>query len=166
MKTFQIGGIHPAENKLSAEREIQVLAPPETAYIPVSQHLGAPAKAVVDRGDHVRTGQLIAKSSGFVSANIHSSVTGNVLKIDRITDSSGYKQTAIIIETTEEEWHPGIDTSSDIEPDIKNTSGEIIQKIIEAGIVGLGGAAFPSHVKLSLPKEKYARALIINGAEC
>ncbi|UCG27581.1 MAG: electron transport complex subunit RsxC [Bacteroidales bacterium] len=166
LKTFHKGGIHPVENKFSAGREIRVLPPPEVVYIPLSQHLGAPAKLIIDRGEKVKTGQLVAKSTGFVSVNIHSSVSGTVRKIDQVQDGSGYKRTAILIETCEDEWQPGIDLSPDINTDIQYSPEEIIRKTLYAGIVGLGGAAFPSHVKLSIPRGKHARALIINGAEC
>lgn len=166
LKTFHKGGIHPVENKFSAGREIRVLPPPEVVYIPLSQHLGAPAKLIIDRGEKVKTGQLVAKSTGFVSVNIHSSVSGTVRKIDQVQDGSGYKRTAILIESCEDEWQPGIDLSPDINTDIQYSPEEIIRKTLYAGIVGLGGAAFPSHVKLSIPRGKHARALIINGAEC
>jgi len=89
LKTFSRGGVHPPEHKLSAGNKIIELTPPEVAVIPVSQHLGAPAKGLVNRGDQVKVGQLIAESSGFVSTNIHSSVSGKVLKVDQFMDSSG-----------------------------------------------------------------------------
>jgi Na+-translocating ferredoxin:NAD+ oxidoreductase subunit C len=81
LKTFKVGGVHPPENKLSAGKKIEVLPIPKTVFIPVAQHIGAPSTAVVNKGDVVKTGQIIAKSSGFVSTNIHSSVSGKVKKL-------------------------------------------------------------------------------------
>ncbi len=166
IKTFPNGGVHPAEDKFAAGSPIKVLPAPETVIIPVSQHIGAPAEPVVAKGDKVKTGQLIAKSKGFVSANIHSSVTGTVKKIDRETDSSGYKRTSIVINTEEDQWNEGIDTSKALNRNIAAGADEIVRKTLDAGIVGLGGATFPSHIKLSVPKGKKAEILIINGVEC
>ena len=104
LKTFPKGGIHPPENKLTAGKPIIFLGIPESVAIPVAQHIGAPAIPVVGKGDYVKTGQVIATGKGFVSANIHSSVSGKVNKIDTIADSSGYRQTAIFIDTEGDEW--------------------------------------------------------------
>jgi Na+-translocating ferredoxin:NAD+ oxidoreductase subunit C len=164
--TFPKGGVHPPEDKLSAGSPIQVLPVPQTVSIPVSQHLGAPAGPLVKRGDKVKTGQVIAGSSGFISANIHSSVTGTVVKVDQFTDSSGYRQMMVVIGTGEDSWDEGIDRSDVIEKTITATGKEIIEKTLAAGVVGLGGATFPSHVKMSVPKGKKANILIINGVEC
>ena len=98
LRTFRIGGIHPPENKLSAGKKITALAAPKQVIIPLSQHIGAPAQAVVKKGDLVKVGTLVAKAGGFVSANIHSSVSGKVNKIDNALDSSGYKRPAIYID--------------------------------------------------------------------
>ncbi len=166
VKTFHKGGVHPPENKLSAGIPIRNLPLPDVAYIPVSQHIGAPAEIMVEKGDQVKAGQLIASPQGFVSANIHSSVSGTVQKIDLFPDSSGYKRTSIIIQVEGDEWMDDIDRSPEINPDITASPEEIRKKIRENGIVGLGGATFPSHVKLSLPRGKKADALIINGVEC
>lgn len=166
LKTFQLGGVHPPENKFAAGAAIEALPLPKRVYIPISQHLGAPATALVKKGDEVKTGQLIAKSSGFISANIHSSVTGKVSKIDTVMDQSGYKRTAIIIDTKEDEWEEGIDTSLDVRKEIALTKQEIVQRINDMGIVGLGGATFPSYVKMMVPEGKKAEYLIINGVEC
>lgn len=158
--------MHPPEHKLSSGLAIEELALPETVVIPVSQHLGAPAKVLVNRGDQVKIGQLIAQSEGFVSTNIHSSVSGKVLKVDKFMDSSGYKKMAVQIQVEGEVWEENIDRTDDL---VKNTvlkSEAIRKKILEAGIVGLGGATFPSHVKLMVPKGKTAEYLIINGVEC
>ncbi len=164
--TFPKGGIHPPEDKFSAGSPIRELPLPKTVTIPICQHLGAPSEPLVKKGDKVKTGQIIAKSSGFVSANIHSSVTGTVARIDKAMDSSGYRRDAIFINTEEDVWQEGIDTGSNLVKTIHSGREEIIQKTLEAGIVGLGGATFPSHIKLSVPKGKKVDVLIINGIEC
>jgi electron transport complex protein RnfC len=165
-KTFPSGGIHPPDLKLTGSAPIQYLPVPEAVTIPLSQHIGAPAIPVVNKGDYVRTGQLIADNQGFVSSRIHSSVSGNISKIDTIIDSSGFKQTAIIIDVDGDEWIDSIDRSSEIISEIKHSPDEIINKCLESGIVGMGGAAFPSHVKLTIPPGKKCNLLIINGVEC
>jgi electron transport complex protein RnfC len=164
--TFSRGGVHPPENKISAGKKIEFAGLPEQVVIPVSQHLGAPSKVLVNRGDEVKTGQLIAQSEGFISTNIHSSVTGKVLKVDKFPDASGYKKIAVQIQVEEDSWEEGIDTSDDLLTNIEGTGEEIRNKILAAGIVGLGGATFPSHVKLMTPKGKKAEYLLINGVEC
>lgn len=166
MKTFKLGGVHPPENKLSQNAPIEVLALPETVAIPISQHLGVPANPVVKKGDTVKAGQLIAKGEAFISANIHASVSGTVQKIDDIVDSSGYRKKAIVIKTEGDIWEEGIDLSTDLIKDITLTPEEIVTRINEKGIVGMGGATFPSHVKLMVPQGKKAEYLIINGVEC
>lgn len=166
LKTFPIGGIHPAENKFSAGQKIERLELPSQVAIPVSQHIGAPAEPVVNKGDMVKTGQLIAKSTGFISANIHSSVSGKVVKIDKVADSTGYKQTCIVIDVDGDEWMENIDKTDTIVREITAEPDDIRNKVNESGIVGLGGACFPSHVKLSVPPGKTAKYLIINAVEC
>jgi electron transport complex protein RnfC len=166
LKTFSHGGVHPPENKISAGKRLEILPLPEMVTIPVTQHIGAPAKILVEKGAEVKTGQLIAESAGFVSANIHSSVSGKVMKIDNFIDSSGYRRTAVQIKVEGDEWVEGIDRSTDLVRDFSFTGEEIRNKILAAGIVGLGGATFPSHVKLSVPQGKKAEYLIVNGVEC
>ncbi len=166
MKTFKLGGIHPEENKISAQQPIEVAPIPQTVSIPVSQHLGAPAKPIVEKGDLVKTGQLIAKGDGFISANVHSSVSGKVLKVDEVVDFSGYRRLSIIIETEGDEWMESIDKSSSLIKEFQLESKAIVDKINEMGIVGMGGATFPSHVKLNIPQGKKAEYLLINGVEC
>jgi len=166
LKTFAKGGVHPPENKFSADRPIEVLPLPAKVSIPVSQHIGAPATVVVAKGDKVKVGQLIAQSAGFVSANIHSSVSGTVESVDPVLDSSGYKRQAVTIVVEGDEWEPSIDRSPELKRNIDLDAQTIIKKIADAGIVGLGGATFPSHVKLSVPAGKKADVLIINGVEC
>jgi electron transport complex protein RnfC len=166
LKTFSTGGVHPPENKLTAGCPIQYLPVPEIVVIPVLQHIGAPASIIVNKGDTVKTGQLIAESNGFVSSNIHSSVSGKVNKIDKVIDSTGYKQTAVFIDVEGDEWVDSIDRSEEIITDIKLNSDDIIKRCFSSGIVGLGGATFPSHVKMSIPAGKKCDVLIINGVEC
>jgi len=166
LKTFPLGGIHPSENKLTANIPIVNLPIPESVTIPVSQHIGAPATIIVNKGDYVKTGQVIATSKGFVSSNIHSPVSGTIKKIDLLADTTGYKQTAIVIDVSGDEWVETINRSSTIISEIKMTSEDIIKRCLECGIVGLGGATFPSHVKLTVPAGKKCDLLIINGVEC
>ena len=166
MKTFPIGGVHPPENKITAGSKIQKLAVSESVIIPVSQHIGAPATVSVNKGDTVKAGQIIATFKGFVSVNIHSSVSGKVNKIDTVIDSSGYKQTAVLIDVEGDEWLETIDRTDELKTEIRLSAEEIIKKCQESGIVGLGGATFPSHVKLTIPAGKKCDLLIINGVEC
>lgn len=166
MKTFKLGGVHPAENKLSESQPIEVLQMPKKVFIPLSQNLGAPSVAVVKRGDEVKVGQLLGKGEAFISSNIHSSVSGKVTKIDNFITQTGYKNPTIIIDVAGDEWNESIDTSPEIKHEIKLSKEEIVQKIKEMGVVGMGGAAFPTHVKLMPPPGKKAEFLLINGVEC
>ena len=166
LKTFSIGGIHPPENKLSANSPIEILPIPSVVTIPVAMHIGAPAKVCVKKGDSVKVGTIIAESGGFVSANIHSSVSGTILKVDEIKDGSGYPKLSIQIAVEGDVWEDSIDTSSQLVFGCSLSPEEIVKKIESSGIVGLGGATFPSHVKLSIPIGKEAEMLIINGVEC
>jgi len=166
LKTFQKGGVHPPENKIAAASAIQILALPKSVVIPISQHIGAPATPIVARNEEVKVGQVIGQSSGFVSTNIHSSVSGKVLKVDMFPDASGYRRMAVAIEVDGDEWLDGIDQSKDLVKEISLSAKEIVDKTLEMGIVGLGGATFPTHVKLSVPHGKKADVLILNGVEC
>ncbi len=166
LKTFKIGGVHPPENKISAGKKIEILPIPKTVFIPLAQHIGVPATAVVNKGDTVKTGQIIASSSGFVSTNIHSSVSGKVKKVDTSVDSSGYPKQGIFIDVEGDDWMEGIDRSETLNSMFEMDGPSIVQKIQEAGIVGLGGATFPTHVKLVPPKGMKAEILLINGVEC
>jgi electron transport complex protein RnfC len=166
LKTFKIGGVHPPENKITAGKKIEILPLPKTVFIPVAQHIGAPSTALVNKGDAVKVGQIIAKSSGFVSTNIHSSVSGKVKKVDVSVDSSGYPKQGIFIDVDGDEWLEGIDRSETLNSTFDLDGMTIVQKIQEAGIVGLGGATFPTHVKLVPPKGMKAEVLLINGVEC
>jgi len=166
LKTFPVGGTHPPGNKLTVNVAIEPLPLPESVAIPVTQHIGSPAVPVVNKGDQVRAGQLIAEGKGFVSANIHSSVSGKVSRIDFIVDGTGFKQTAVFIDVEGDEWINTIDRSEDVRKEIIHSPEEIIRKCFESGIVGLGGATFPSHVKLTVPSGKKCDLLIVNGVEC
>lgn len=166
MKTFKIGGVHPEENKFSAEAAIQVAALPKKVFVPLGQSLGAPSKPLVKKGDSVKTGQLIASGEAFISSNIHSPVSGKVDKLDDYIDASGYKRPAIFIDVEGDEWDPTIDLNPALVKEIKHTSAEIVQKVKSLGIVGLGGATFPTHVKMMVPEGKKVDYLIINGVEC
>ena len=166
LKTFPKGGVHPGENKFSAGKPIQKIDLPKQVSIPIAQHIGAPAEPIVAKGDLVKVGQLIAKSTGFISANIHSSVSGKVFKIDKVLDTTGYKQTSIIINVEGDEWLETIDKSEDINNNLDVSVDEIRNKVLSNGVVGLGGATFPTHVKLSVPPGKTCEHLVINAVEC
>ena len=169
MKTFHIGGVHPAENKLSAGSPIREAALPKQAVFSMFQHIGAPAKPVVQKGDVVKVGTLLAEAGGFVSAPIYSSVSGKVNKIDAVLDASGTRRMAVIVDVEGDEWEEGIDRSKDLvrlsdRPELDAKT--IVEKIKNAGIVGLGGATFPCHVKLTPPPGCKAECVIINAVEC
>ncbi len=166
MKTFPIGGVHPSENKLSSKRPIEVLALPDTVNIPLAQHIGAPAVAKVAKGDKVLAGQLIAEAGSFMSADIHSPISGTVTAVDMQPNGQGLRQPMITIKREGDEWAEGIDRSTTLVRECNLSAQEIIAKIKAAGIVGMGGATFPTHVKLSIPPGKKAEALIVNGVEC
>lgn len=170
MKTFRIGGVHPAENKLSADEPIKVAELPKVAVFPMGQHIGAPAVPVVQKGDKVKVGTLIAKPmEKALSTCIYSSVSGTVLKIDTVVDASGYKKPAVYVTVEGDEWEEGIDRSDKLvtlndKPEL--TPESIIDKIKNAGIVGMGGACFPTHVKLMPPPQFKPQWVIINAVEC
>lgn len=166
MRTFRIGGVHPPENKLSAGKAIKTLGLPKQVIIPLSQHIGAPAAAIVKKGDLVKVGTQIAQPGGFVSAAIFSSVSGKVAKVDEVIDASGYRKPAIFIDVEGDEWEESIDRNPELVKECSLTPEEIVKKISAAGIVGLGGACFPTHVKLTPPPGNSAEILIINAVEC
>lgn len=166
MKTFKMGGIHPKDYKFSAGQKIQTATLPLQVIIPLGHYLGAPSIPVVAKGDRVKVGLLIGQANGVISANVHSSVSGVVNKIDGHIDASGYKVPSVFIDVLGDEWLESIDRSPELTKDCEFTATEIIKKIADAGIVGLGGATFPTHVKLSPPRGKKAEILIINAVEC
>lgn len=161
-----MGGVHPSENKLSCAKPIEVLPLPEVVTIPLSQHIGAPAVAKVAKGDKVLTGQLIAEAGSFMSANIHSPVSGTVTAVDMALNGQGLRQMMITIKREGDDWAEGIDRSDALVKVCPFSAQEIIARIKDAGIVGMGGATFPTHVKLAVPAGKKAEVVIINGVEC
>lgn len=166
MKTFSIGGVHPEDRKISADKKITELPLPKQAVIPLNQHIGAPAVPVVVKGDYVRVGQLIAKAAGFMSANIHSPYSGTVEKIDNAVDAWGLSCPSVYIRVEGDEWMPEIERTDDIRRICTLEPEGIIKKVGDAGIVGLGGACFPTHVKLTVPPAAKAEVLVVNGVEC
>ena len=169
LRTFSMGGVHPEENKFTADKATVVAALPKQAIFPLGQHIGAPAKPVVSRGDKVKVGTLIAEAGGFVSAPIHSSVSGTVVKVDSAIDATGYRHPAIYINVEGDEWEESIDRSDKLEtlaahPEL--TPEEIVSRIKEAGVTGMGGAGFPTFIKLCPPPGAKAECVILNGVEC
>ena len=164
--TFSIGGVHPHDSKISRDCRIEPLPPAPTVYLSMSQHIGAPSKPVVAVGDKVKVGQVVAEPGGFVSAFIHSSVSGTVKSIGPRKDLAGNPQTCIEIAVEGDEWLEGIDTTDTLITDIPDDNKAILDKIRLGGVVGLGGATFPTHVKLSPPPGSKCEAVIINGCEC
>lgn len=163
-KTFP-GGVHPPENKtMTQDKPIQRLEAPAEVVIPVLQHIGAPCEPVVHRNERVLVGQLIANSERYISAPVHSSVSGTVRRVDERPDCSGRRALAIVIEN---------DGAYESAPPFREkkalsemTPQEIVQAVRAAGVVGLGGAGFPTHVKLSPPKDKQVHTVLLNGCEC
>jgi electron transport complex protein RnfC len=157
-------GIHPAYNKeLASGKTITAAKLPGRIVVPVSQHIGAPAKAIVNIGDEVKRGQVIGETSGFVSSPVHSSISGKVIAIADFPTAAGRMVQSIVVEGD------GRDEAVEFKenPGYLNLSVDEIKTLIkDAGIVGMGGAAFPTNVKLSPPKEKTIDAVVINGAEC
>ena len=166
LTTFRIGGVHPDDAKLSRGCAIEVLPLPQTVYISMAQHLGAPAKPVVAVGDKVKTGQVIAEPGGFISAYVHSSVSGTVKSIAPRADLAGRMVTHVEIAVEGDEWAEGIDLSDTLVTKIPDDVPMMLDRIKACGVVGLGGATFPAHVKLNPGPNAKAECLIINGAEC
>jgi len=166
LKTFSIGGIHPDKHKITTASPIQDAGLPEIVYIPVKQHIGAPAKILVQKGDKVKVGTHIADADGIVSADVHSSVSGEVVKIEAVEGGIGYLEDMITIKVEGDEFEETINLSNDVNREIPYTAEEIINKIREAGIVGMGGAGYPTPIKTSIPEDKKVDTLIVNGIEC
>ncbi len=166
LKTFAIGGCHPDKHKTTSDCPIEDAGIPETVCIPVCQHIGRPAKILVKKGDRVKTGTLIADADDVISADVHSSVSGEVVKIEENIGKTGYPEIMITVKTDGDDWEESIDRSPETVADITLTGGEIIRRIRKAGIVGMGGAGFPTAAKLSPPPGKKIDTLIINGIEC
>lgn len=169
LHTFSKGGIHPKEHKLTDVCETQMAPLPAVAYFMLNQHIGAPAHAVVKKGDKVKVGTLLAEATGMVSAPVYSSVSGTVVKIDTLIDATGYRQPMVAVEVEGDEWESYIDRSERIvhlneHPEL--TPEKIIEAIRHAGVTGMGGAGFPTHVKLMPPAGTRAECVILNGVEC
>lgn len=160
------GGIHPSYNKeLASGSPIREIPLPARLTVPLSQHLGAPAKAVVKPGDTVKAGQLIAEANGFISAPVHAPAAGKVAALEDTLSASGRTCGAIVIETApadQQEWERLPTFPEWAQADKK----ELLAQIGNAGIVGMGGAGFPTRVKLSPPSDKPIDTVILNGAEC
>ena len=164
--TFSMGGVHPHDSKFSRECAIEELPLPQTVYVSMAQHLGAPAKPLVAPGDKVVVGQVIAEPGGFISAFVHSPVSGTVKAVAPRKDLAGNSVMHVEIAVEGDEWDPAIDRSPELVTAIPDDKAAILDKIKAAGVVGLGGATFPTHVKLCPPPGKVAECLILNGAEC
>lgn len=163
LKTFP-GGVHPHDFKhYSASAKVEVMPLPARVVIPLSQHIGAPSTPIVAVGDEVKTGQLIAEASGFVSISQHASISGKVTKIDRFPHPVGTPQTAIeITGDGMDEWVPLADDPRFLDL----PANELKERIQAAGLCGMGGAGFPTSVKLSPPQDKPIDTVILNGVEC
>lgn len=158
------GGIHPPYNKEYSEKKaIEKAKSPKKVYIPLQQHIGAPAKAIVKVGEEVKLGQKIGEQQGFVSCNVHSSVSGKVIEIKEHELPGGRGMCIVIENDFKDEICENVKPISDIESLSKE---EIIHIVKESGIVGMGGATFPTHVKISPPPGKNIDTVILNGAEC
>ncbi len=169
LNTFRMGGIHPPQEKHSAQIPLSYAKVPEKLLIPVNQHIGQPCEILVNKRDEVSRGMLLAKATGFISSNVHAPLDGVVEKIMKFPQLSGKIDQCILLKPKQ----TGQDYARIIAGDLTAANdpenipaGEIRQRIAESGIVGMGGAGFPTHVKLTPPQEKRIDALIINGAEC
>jgi len=159
------GGVHPGDHKeLTSGKPIRIVEPPEQVVIPLSQHIGAPCTALVKKGDRVLVGQLIGDSNARLTAPVHSSVSGTVSGIVSIEAPGGRQVEAVSI-TNDGQYEVSPDLKVDQDP-LEMEPAEIIRRIRDAGIVGMGGATFPTHFKLSVPEGKKIDTLIVNGVEC
>ena len=161
--TFR-GGVHPYDGKeLSKEKPVRECFPGKEMVYPLSQHIGAPAQPVVKKGDYVLAGQKIAEMGGFVSAPIHSSVSGVVKELKKVRNNVGAMVDAIVIENDEKYETVEFTPAESLK---ELTKEEIIGRIKDAGVVGMGGAGFPTHVKLSPKEPDKIEYVLVNGAEC
>lgn len=170
LKTFSIGGIHPSQNKFTAGSRIEELELPRRVVLTLSQHIGAPAEPVVKPGDAVVRGDMIASASAFMSVPVHTPISGTVKRVSKSFDGTGRMVQSVVVEADEEQHLsderqrcrplPKIAEINDLSPrDIRDGAKH-------AGLVGLGGAAFPLHVKLSPPADATIDTVVVNGAEC
>lgn len=158
------GGVHPPDNKITSGSPVKAAPIPKRVVLPLSQHIGAPNESLVAKGDEVKIGQKIAESGAFVSAPVFASISGKVVDIAPYPHPMGSKLPAIVIEAGEQEDDKLVLEET---PDpFTLPEAELKDRVKQAGIVGLGGATFPTHVKLSPPKEKPIDTVVINGAEC
>lgn len=161
--TFSKGGVHPDDKKVfSRSQSIERLPMPSELIVALSQHLGAPAKALKAKGDTVRKGEKIGESAGFISADVHSPVNGVVKEIRRITLANSVQCDAFVIIPDAEQP----DQKSEMLDWKGQSSAELLAKIKDLGIVGMGGATFPAHVKFTVPRDKKVEAFVVNGVEC
>ncbi|MFC1569625.1 electron transport complex subunit RsxC [bacterium] len=163
-KTFS-GGVHPPEYKhFSEHKNIEKAPLPKQVIIPLQQHIGAPTECIVEKGDHVKKGQSLSKAKTFISVPVHASISGTVKSIEILPHPLGTKSLAVVIESDDEDKSFITDHSTE---DINTLPvDKILNKIQSAGIAGMGGASFPTHVKLSPPSDKKIDTLLINGVEC
>lgn len=172
LHTFRKGGVHPPESKLTASGTIIPVELPREVVITFAQHIGAPAKCELKKGDHVNRGDLVAAAGGFVSANVHASISGTVTKVDKYKTAFGLPVDTVTITATDEDHQNDLDAIAAVKPlrtdeEIAALDSKALVSIIDAaGIVGLGGATFPTKVKLSPPPGSKAEVLIINAVEC
>ena len=164
--TFRIGGIHPADCKFSRGCEIEELPMPSSVYVSMSQHLGAPATPAVEAGQKVKVGDVLGTPTGFMSAFVHSPASGTVKAIAPRADLSGKMVPHVEITVEGDEWREDIDRTPDLVTEIPSDRAAVLERIKQCGIVGLGGATFPAHIKLNPAPGSKAECLIINGAEC
>ncbi|MFA5569853.1 MAG: electron transport complex subunit RsxC [Sphaerochaetaceae bacterium] len=163
ISTFKKGGVHPKDKKeLSHSQAIEILPTPSELVIPLSQHLGAPAKPLKEKGESVTAGEKIGEASSFISADIHSPVNGTILEIRKVMLANSIKTDAFVIEVDPDSPF----ATYDEQPYDSLSSKEMLDLVKEMGIVGTGGATFPTHVKLAVPKGASVESLVINGVEC
>lgn len=155
------GGAAVPHHKNTAQMESATLPCPSQVTIPMQQHVGAPCKPLVKVGDLVQVGQKIGDSDAFVSAPIHASISGKVSAITKVALPGGQMVDAVVIESDGQ-----MTVSPEVRPPVVNTPEDFIRAVHESGLVGLGGAGFPAHVKLNVPKDKHLDTLIVNAAEC
>ena len=164
--TFSIGGIHPQDAKFSRGCATEVLPLPPVVYVSMAQHLGAPAVPCVAPGDNVKVGTVIGEPAGFISAYVHSPVSGTVKTVAPRKDMLGNNVMHVEITVEGDEWEETIDRTPDIITEIPTDRNAVLDKIKMAGVVGLGGATFPAHVKLNPAPGSKADCILINGSEC
>lgn len=164
--TFPMGGIHPPEHKDTAGMKLVSMPLPETAWVPLVQHIGNPAQAVVKVGDRVKVGTVIAEGQGMISAPVHAPISGTIEKIDTVLDAGGFRRPAILIKRDGDEWEENIIRDFVLDPSIKCEPDNAMDRINAGGLVGKGGATFPTRVKYMVPPGKNVDTLLINGVEC